>query len=134
MGDTKVPNLSWFPKPTDWPDDFDGGVTARFQGGTYTIKPTCERPPGLSQESWWVREVFVAGFESGGDTVLLIPHPTTRLEAASAVKTHQRKLCEAIDQASNNSGPATPAIDDEDQSAQTKPAIVAAPFRSSTRR
>jgi hypothetical protein len=86
------PNLSWFPKPSDWPDDFDGAVIAQTDDGAYAIRPISPRPAGSTRASWWDQQVFVATIEPrNGDTLTLTPGPIRRLEAHSAVKAHQRQ-------------------------------------------
>lgn len=95
MDKSKYPNLSWLPKPTDWPDDFDGAVTAQTDDGTYAVRPISQRTPGSTQATWWNTEAFVATFEPrAGHVVTLTPVPTTRGEAASAVKAHQQRTCD----------------------------------------
>ncbi len=96
MGNNRYPNLSWFPKPKDWPDDFDGHVTAQNEDGTYVIKPISHRIPGITNDAWWDKEVFVATFgPKTGDSLMLTAAPTTRREAQSLVKAHQRRACDA---------------------------------------
>jgi hypothetical protein len=101
MRKSRYRNLSWSPKPKDWPDDFDGGVVAETGSGTYGVKPISNRIAGSTLESWFNEQVFVATFESkDGDTLLLTPAPTERQEAHSAVMSHYHKACD--EQEKNN--------------------------------
>lgn len=72
-------HLSWEPQPRDWPQDFDGTVSASAHGGSYRIEAL-----GDSQ--------FRAVFIRGDEREVLPQAGDSRSDAATAVYVHGRAM------------------------------------------
>lgn len=72
-------NLSWEPKPKDWPENFDGTVSASAHGGLYRIEALGDRK---------FRAVFIRA-----DECEVLPQTgVTRSDAATAVYAHRHAI------------------------------------------
>lgn len=71
-------NLSWEPQPKDWPEDFDGTVSAMAHGGVYRIEALGD-------------STFRALFIRDDDREVLPQAGRTRHDAATAVYVHCRR-------------------------------------------
>ena len=72
-------NLSWEPKPKDWPADFDGTVSASAHGGVYRIE-------ALGDASF--RGLFIRD----GQQEVLSQVGRSRRDGANAVYEHRRNM------------------------------------------
>ncbi len=77
-GRSRESYLSWYPKPKEWPVDFDRTVTTDTDYGRYLV---------VAVDAG--KDRYRALFDDGTDTILLPQRGESRKAAHRAVKRHQ---------------------------------------------